>query len=53
MYADPVYRADLPALRKGTYIPRIAKAHTGRKMWKPIPEHVLQKKPLVLILAMR
>lgn len=47
-YADPVYRADLPALRKGTYIPRIAKAHIGRKEWQPIPEHVLLEKPLVL-----
>lgn len=50
-YADPVYKADLPALKKGTYIPRIAKAHAGRKTWDPIPEHVLEGKPLVLYLG--
>ena len=50
-YADPIYRADLPALRKGTYIPRISKAHVGRKNWKPVPDHVLQGKPLVLYLG--
>ena len=49
-YADPVYRADLAALKNGTYIPRIAKAHSGRKTWKPIPEHVLNYEPIVLYL---
>ncbi len=50
-YADPVYLADLPALKNHTYVPRIAKAHTGRKAWKPIPEDVLKTKPLVLYLG--
>lgn len=50
-YADPVYKADLPALRNGSYVPRIAKAHSGRKTWKPIPEDVLAGKPLVLYLG--
>ena len=50
-YADPVYRADLPALRKGTYTPKIAKSHIGRKSWKPIPNRVLQEKPLVLCMG--
>ena len=50
-YADPVYRADLPALRNGSYVPRIAKAHSGRRTWKPIPEEVLAGKPLVLYLG--
>lgn len=49
-YADPVYRADLPALRNGSYVPRIAKAHCGRKTWKPIPKEVLSGKPLMLYL---
>lgn len=41
-YADPIYCADLPAVKAGTYVPRIARAHTGRDMWAPIPEHVLE-----------
>lgn len=41
-YADPIYKADIPALKNGTYVPRIAKAHTGRKTWKPIPSSALQ-----------
>lgn len=50
-YADPVYKADIPALKDGSYVPRIAKAHTGRKAWKPIPDHVLTTKPLEIYLG--
>lgn len=50
-YADPIYYADLPALRSGTYVPRIAQAHRGRKTWKPIPERVLSGKPTFLYLG--
>ena len=50
-YADPIYYADLPALRDGTYVPRIAKAHSGRKTWKPIPEAVLKSTPIELYLG--
>lgn len=49
-YVDPIYVADLPAIRNGSYVPRIAKAHTGRKAWEPIPERVLEGKPVVLFL---
>ena len=45
-YADPVYKADIPALKDGTYVPRIAKAHTGRKAWKPVPKSAMAKPPL-------
>ena len=45
-YADPVYKADIPALKAGTYIPKIAKAHTGRKTWKPVPESAMEHAPL-------
>lgn len=41
-YADPVYKADIPALKDGSYVPRIAKAHSGRKAWKPVPESALK-----------
>lgn len=50
-YADPIYKADLPALQNGTYIPRIAKAHVGRKKWQPIPAHVLSDKPIEIYLG--
>lgn len=50
-YADPVYKADIPALKAGTYVPKIARAHTGRKMWKPVPDHVLQGTPLEIYLG--
>lgn len=50
-YADPIYCADLPALRDKSYIPRIAQAHRGRQAWKPIPEHVLASKPLLVYLG--
>ena len=50
-YADPVYKADLPALKDGTYVPRIAKAYCGRKAWQPIPDHVLEGTPLELYLG--
>lgn len=50
-YADPVYKADIPALKDGTYVPRIAKAHTGRKAWKPVPESAMKKPPLEIYLG--
>lgn len=49
-YADPIYVADLPALRAGTYVPRIAKVQTARSCWKPIPAHVLEGKPVEIYL---
>ena len=50
-YADPIYVADLPALENGTYVPRIAKAHVGRKSWEPIPERVLEGRPVEIYLG--
>lgn len=50
-YADPVYKADIPALKDGTYVPRIAKAATGRKAWKAIPQNVLNSAPLEIYLG--
>lgn len=50
-YADPVYKVDIPALKAGTYVPRIAKKGVGRKAWIPIPERVLKGSPLILFLG--
>lgn len=50
-YADPVYKADIPSLKDGSYVPKIAKAHTGRKTWKPIPDSVLEGKVLEIYLG--
>lgn len=50
-YADPVYKADIPALKDGTYVPRIAKQGFGRKSWKEIPASVLAQKPIEVYLG--
>lgn len=50
-YADPVYKADIPALKDGTYVPRIAKQNYGRKVWKAIPDSLLIQKPLEIYLG--
>lgn len=48
-YADPVYKADIPAIKDGSYVPRIAKAHIGRKSWQPIPERVIDRGEMLSI----
>ena len=50
-YADPVYKADIPALKDGTYAPRIARAAIGRKAWKLVPESARTKPPLEIYLG--
>lgn len=50
-YADPVYKSDIPALKDGTYVPRIAKAHCGRSAWAPVPERLLLQRPVELYLG--
>lgn len=47
-YAEPVYYADIPAIKNGTYIPRACKIHVARVNWDPIPDSVLATKPIVL-----
>lgn len=47
-YAEPVYYADLPALRDGTYVPRACQIHVARVNWEPVPESALTSKPIVL-----
>ena len=50
-YADPVYMVDVPAIKNGTYVPRIAKQGYGRDVWEPIPEAVLAGTPIELYLG--
>lgn len=47
-YADPVYKADVPSLQDGTYVPRIAKRGYGRSVWPRIPERLLSQRPVEL-----
>lgn len=47
-YAEPVYYADIPAVKDGTYVPRAAEIHVARVNWKPLPETALASKPVVL-----
>lgn len=47
-YAEPVYYADIPAIKNGTYVPRAGKATVARNAWEAIPEAAHRTKPLVL-----
>lgn len=47
-YAEPVYFADLPALKAGRHVPLACKIHVARAVWEPVPESVLSSKPIVL-----
>ena len=50
-YAEPVYYADIPALRAGTYTPKACKGKAARINWDPIPSSALSQKPLILFLG--
>lgn len=47
-YAEPVYYADLPAIRNGSYTPKAMSAKVARTAWKPLPEAAMQRIPIVL-----
>ena len=47
-YAEPVYYADIPAMRAGTYVPRACTIHVARNAWEPVPESAMRQKPVVL-----
>lgn len=47
-YAEPVYYADLPAIKAGTYVPRACTIHVARVNWEPVPEAALASEPVVL-----
>ena len=50
-YADPVYKADIPALKDGSYVPRIAKAHVGRDSWEAVPSNAMEERPVEIYLG--
>jgi len=47
-YAEPVYYADIPAIKAGTYVPRACKIHVARTEWEPVPESAMRLKPITL-----
>ena len=47
-YAEPVYYADIPAIKAGTYVPRACTIHVARNAWEPVPETAMRQKPVVL-----
>ena len=47
-YAEPVYYADIPAIKAGTYVPRACTIHVARNAWEPVPESAMQREPVVL-----
>ena len=47
-YAEPVYYADIPAMRDGTYVPRACMIHVARVNWEPVPETALVSKPVTV-----
>ena len=47
-YAEPVYYADIPAIKAGTYVPRACTIHVARVNWEPVPEAAMELEPVVL-----
>ncbi len=50
-FAEPVYYADIPAVMRGDYIPRMVPPQTGRKpreLWDEIPKDLSEQDPVVL-----
>ena len=47
-YLEPVYYADIPAIKAGTYIPRALTGGVARAAWGPVPEGAHASKPIVL-----
>lgn len=47
-YAEPVYRADAPALRAGTHEPRTPRAGHARVAWGAVPDGARQAPPLTI-----
>lgn len=47
-YAEPVYYADIPAIKARTYVPRACTIHVARNAWEPVPESAMQREPVVL-----
>lgn len=46
-YAEPVYYADIPAIKAGTYVPRACAIHIARVNWEPVPEAAMGANPVI------
>lgn len=46
--AEPVYYADLDAIRHGTYVPTYTRSRSSRNLWAPIPAKVLSSEPVII-----
>lgn len=47
-YAEPVYYADIPAIKAGTYVPRACAIHIARVNWEPVPEAAMGTNPVIV-----
>lgn len=47
-YAEPVYYADIPAIKAGTYVPRACAIHIARVNWEPVPEAAMGANPVIV-----
>ena len=47
-YAEPVYYADIPAIKNHTYVPLAGKNGVARRAWEPVPESALQNDPIIV-----
>lgn len=47
-YAEPVYYADIPDIKAGTYVPRACAIHVARINWAPVPAAALASKPVTV-----
>lgn len=47
-YAEPVYYADIPAIKNGTYVPKAIVQNVARLNWPEIPKSARQTSPLIL-----
>lgn len=45
-YAEPVYYADIPAIKAGTYVPRACAREVARINWEPVPESAMRLAPV-------
>jgi len=47
-YAEPVYYADIPAIKNGTYVPKAGERGISRATWKPLPQSATVFEPITL-----
>lgn len=47
-YVDPVYYADMPDIKSGSYLPRYQQQKKARNNWAQVPDSAKAEKPLLL-----